>query len=90
MLHQYLQDELCENKSLGALVYLVEHGRKFEFSYNGALCFISFTKTQKEVSLCIDKTEYVFDNITKLIESKVFQGKSLLDIWNEIEIETLF
>ncbi|MBR5554155.1 MAG: hypothetical protein IKV98_09960 [Clostridia bacterium] len=90
ILHQYLQDELFNNKSLGALVYLIENGREFEFSYKGNLCFISGSETQKEVSLWIDKTEYAFDNIENLAESKVFDNKSLLEIWNDIEIETLF
>ena len=40
MLHQYLQDELCNNKSLGALIYLIGKGREFEFSYKENLCFI--------------------------------------------------
>ena len=90
MLHQYLQDELCNNKSLGALIYLIGKGREFEFSYKGNLCFISQSETQKEVSLWIDKTEYAFDNIDNLAESKIFDNKSLLEIWNDIEIETLF
>ncbi len=88
-LHQYLEDELFNNKSLGALVYLVEAGREFEFSHKGKSCFISRWESQKEVSLWIDKTEHAFDNITKLIEYKSFEKKSLLEIWEEIEIETL-
>ena len=90
MLHQYLQDELCNNKSLGALIYLIGKGREFEFSYKGHLCFISRSETQKEVSLWIDKTEYAFDNIDNLAEAKIFDNKSLLEIWNDIKIETLF
>ena len=90
MLHQYLQDELCNNKSLGALIYLIGKGREFEFSYKENLCFISRSETQKEVSLWIDKTEYTFDNIDNLAEAKIFDNKSLLEIWNDIEIETLF
>ncbi len=90
MLHQYLQDELLNNKSLGALIYLLGKGREFEFSYKGNLCFISCSVTQKEVSLWVDKTEYSFDNIDNLTEAKIFDNKSLLEIWNDIEIETLF
>lgn len=90
MLHQYLQDELFNNKSLGALIYLVEHGREFEFLYDGRLCFISRSETQKEVSLWIDKKEYAFENFTKLIETKIFDNKFMLEIWDDIEIETLF
>lgn len=90
MLHQYLQDELCNSNSLGALVYLIEKGREFEFYHKGKLCFISRFKFQKTVSLWIDKMEYAFDNFDKLADYKVFENKSLLEIWDEIEIETLF
>ena len=90
MLHQYLQDELCNNKSLGALIYLLGKRREFEFSYKGLLCFISRSETQKEISRWIDKTEYAFDNIDNLAEARIFDNKSLLQIWNDIEIETLF
>ena len=90
MLHQYLQDDLMNNKSLGALVYLLEKGREFEFTYKGTLCFISRSETQKEVSVWINKLEYPFDNFDKLAESKIFENKSLLEIWDELEIETLF
>ena len=89
-LHEYIANELCNNKSLGALTYLLEKGREFEFSYKGTLCFISRSKTQKEVSIWVDKQEYAFDNIDDLAESKIFDDKTLLDIWNEIEVETLF
>ena len=90
LLHEYMQDELLNHKSLGALIYLLEKGREFEFSYKGILCFISRTETQKEVSIWVDKQEYAFDNIDDLAESKIFDDKTLLDIWNEIEVETLF
>ena len=65
-LHEYLANELCNNKSLGALTYLLEKGREFEFSYKGTLCFISRSETQKEVSIWIDKKEHAFDNIDDL------------------------
>ena len=55
MLHQYLQDELCENKSLSALVYLVEQGREFEFSYNGALCLFLSQKNKKRFRFVLIK-----------------------------------
>ncbi len=89
-LHDYIADELCNNKSLGALIYLLEKGREFEFSYQGTICFISRSETQKEVSLWVNKKEYAFDNIDELAETKIFEDKSLLDIWNEIEVEYLF
>ena len=89
-LHEYLANELCNNKSLGALTYLLGKGREFEFSYKGTLCFISRSETQKEVSIWIDKKEHAFDNIDDLAEAKIFNNKTLLDIWNEIEVETLF
>lgn len=90
MLHQYMEDELCNNKSLGALIYLFEKGREFEFSYKEVSCFISRTETQKEVSLWIDKKEYPFESVDALTETKVFGDKCLLDIWSDIEVEYLF
>lgn len=90
MLHEYLADELCNKKSLGALIYLLGKGREFEFSYKGTLCFISSSETQKEVSIWVDKQEYSSDDIDKLAETKIFDNKSLLEIWSDIEIEYLF
>ncbi|MBE7012401.1 MAG: hypothetical protein E7415_06985 [Ruminococcaceae bacterium] len=90
MLHQHMEDELLNDRSLGALVYLIQQGREFEFFYNGILCFISCSESDKEVSLWIDKTEYAFDNVTQLIEYKAFEDKSLLEIWNDVVFETLF
>jgi len=90
MMQQYLQDDLINDKSLGALVYLLEKGREFEFTYKGILCFISRSETQREVSVWINKVEYPFDNFDTLAETKIFENKSLLEIWDEIEIETLF
>ena len=72
------------------MIYLIEKGRELEFSYNGHKCFISPSETRKKVSVWIDKIEYPFENITNLIESELFDGKSMLEIWDEIEIETLF
>ena len=59
-------------------------------TFKGTLCFISRSETQKEVSIWIDKKEHAFDNIDDLAEAKIFDTKTLLDIWNEIEVETLF
>jgi len=90
ILHGYMEDELCDKKSLGALIYLLEKGREFEFSYKENLCFVSRTETKKEISLWVDKKEYAFDNFDELAESKIFENKSLLDIWVDIEVEYLF
>jgi|GEM_PF-541574 len=89
-LHQYLQDELLNKKSLGALIWLLDCGRELEFSYNGSLGFISCSETKKAISLWLDKKEYAFDSVSSLLEAKCFADKCLLEIWDAIEIETLF
>ncbi len=90
MLHQYLQDELLNNKSLGALIYLIEQGRELEFSYNDIEYFISCAESKKYVSLWNGENEKSFDSIKELIEKGTIDGKAFLDVWSKVEIETLF
>ncbi len=61
-----------------------------EFMYNDTEYFISRSGSSKYVSLWEGKTEQSFDTMTKLVEDSNFNGNSLLEIWAEVEIATLF
>ena len=92
MLHEQMENELFNKKSLGALIYLLDKGREFEFSYNNTEYFISCCETEKYVGLWKGKNEehWDFDKIEMLCDAKVFDGKSLLEIWEDIEINYLY
>ena len=49
--HDEMVTALLEEKSLAALVYLIDHGRELEFDSCGNTYFISRDKAAKYVSL---------------------------------------
>lgn len=81
---------LLEEKSLEALVYLIDHGRELEFNTFGNTYFISKDKAAKYVSLWKGQTEQSFDHMYDLIEHGRVEGEPFFAIWKESEIETLF
>ena len=89
-LHDVIVEELFNNKSFGALIYLIDKGRELEFSYDGIDCFISCSESNSYVSLWCGKEQQDFESVEKLIvNSKVGEHK-LIDIWKDVEFRTLF
>lgn len=90
-LHDLIVEEFEQTKSLSALIYLVEHGREIEFSFEGRRYFLSRSNSQKRVSLWNNQEEQSFDNIEQLIEkAMIFNDVVLLDVLPQIQVETIF
>lgn len=89
-LHERIVRELLKQKSFAALIWLIEHGRELEFSVDGVPCFISRSGSDQHVSLWVDGNQQAFDSMEQLIENAVIGQNRLLDIWDSIQISTLF
>ena len=88
--HDQIENALFETKSLEALAYLLDAGRELEFSYHGAMGFISCSGSKSGVSLWMNRTEQSFADIMELMDHAMIEGRAFRSAWNEIEIETLF
>ena len=53
-LYEQIERELLDEKSLAALIWLIDRGRELEFSANGVACFISRSGSARYVSLWVD------------------------------------
>ncbi len=89
-LYDKICEELLEQKSLAALVFLIEHGRELEFSVYGHDFFLSASNSEKHVSLWKKAEEQSFDSIYELISHATISGKTFIDAWNDAELTTLF
>lgn len=82
--------ELFDNKSLSAFIYLIDHGRELEFTYNNKECFVSKDQTQKYVSIWIDKDEQSFESMEQLLEKACIDTFYLIVIWHQVEFGFLY
>ena len=89
-LHDHIQQELLDSKSIAALIWLIEQGRELEFTYQDETCFISCDKSARYVSLWCGKNEQSFETTEHLVREAVLNGKHFLDAWADIRIDTLF
>lgn len=81
--HDAMTEALAEDKSLGALVWLVEHGREVEFRADGVLCFLS--QTHGGISLWVGQVQRSFPSAEALIRDEDF-----LALWNRAVVETIY
>lgn len=88
--HDEMVTALLEEKSLKALVYLIDNGRELEFISGEHTYFISRDKAAKYVSLWKEKTEQSFDHMYDLIEHGKVEGKPFFKVFKESKISTLF
>ena len=89
-LYEQIQRELLDQKSLAAMIWLIDRGRELEFSVNDVPCFISRSGSAQYVSLWVDGNEQSFESVETLLETAVVQQEPLLHLWPVIHIETLF
>ena len=89
-IHEIMVKELFEEKSIKALIYLIDHGRELEFEYNNKICFISKDNSIRFVSIWIDKDEQSFDSVRELIDKAEIDGILFKNIWNEIDLGILY
>lgn len=92
-LHDLIVREFERTKSISALIYLIEHGREIEFSFEGKEYFLSRSNSEKGVSLWSGggQKEQSFNNVEELIEkAEMINGTVLLDALPQIQLETIF
>ena len=90
MLYERIEKELLEQKSLAALIYLIESGRELECELDGEIYFITKSNSPKYVSLWHNEIEQSFDSIEGLLENALINGEIFLSLWNKMTIITLF
>lgn len=89
-LHDMIADELFHKKSVSALIWLISQGRELEADYQNESIFISTDKSKNKVSIWINRQESSFDSMEELLQSAEIKGHRLIDVWNEIHLDTLF
>ena len=89
-LHDRIVQELVEEKSLAALIYLICHGRELELEFGGKLYFISRDRSERYASLWDGHNEQSFDSVDALIENAKLEDKTFLSAWKLAKIQTLF
>lgn len=89
-IHDKMVEELFNNKSMKALIYLIDHGRELEFEYNNKTCFISKDNSKSTVSIWVEEDEQFFCNMEELIEKTQIDNNSFKEIWEEIELGILY
>lgn len=89
-LHDLIIADFERTKSFSGLIYLLSNGRELEFSLYGKKYFISCDKSSKYVSIWDDHNEQSFHSIEELVENAVVSDSTLISIWSEIQIETIF
>lgn len=81
--HDLIQDELLDNYSLGALDYLIAHGRELEFQFQGEHFFLSKHVSLKYVSLFHNEIEQAFESMDDFFERAKLLDQPFLDVWKE-------
>ena len=89
-IHDLIVNELFENKSLSALIFLIDCGRELEFKVNGKEYFISCDNSKKYVSLWAQKNEQSFVSVLELIENATIENECFLTAWEQAELEYLY
>ena len=88
--HDLIVNELFTYKSVAAFIYLINAGREIEIKYNHISAFISKDGSKKQCSIWVDQTEQAFGSVEDLLNQAVIQGRSVIDLWEQIEFNTLY
>lgn len=78
--HDMIADELFHKKSISALIWLISQGRELR----------QLIKSKNKVSIWINKQESLFNSMEKLLQVAEIKGHKLIDVWDEIHLDTLF
>lgn len=90
MIQDIITEELFNNKSVAAFLYLINKGRELELKFKEQTLHISRDGSQKSCSVWIGKEEQAFDSVEDLfLNGQVFE-KKIYEIWADIELITLF
>ena len=89
-IHDLIVNELFDEKSLAALIFLIDCGRELEFKIKGKEYFISCDTSKKYVSLWENKNEQSFDSVLELIKNATIENMCFLTAWEQAELEYLY
>ena len=89
-IHDLIVNELFNQKSIAALIFLIDFGRELEFKMNGKKYFISCSGSKNYVSLWENKNEQSFDSVLELIENATIENMCFLTAWEQAELECLY
>ena len=73
-IHDLIVNELFNQKSIAALIFLIDCGRELEFKIKGKEYFISCDNSKKYVSLWENKNEQSFDSVLELIKNATIEN----------------
>ena len=82
--------ELFDKHSMAALFYLIEAGRELEFEFKGESYFLSKDGSAKYCSLWKDDAEQAFVSVEEMLTNAAIADRYFYEVWNEIEISTLY
>ena len=88
--HDLIVNELFENKSLAALIFLIDFGRELEFKLSEKEYFISCSGSTKYVSLWENKNEQCFESVLELIKNATIENMRFLTAWENAELKYLY
>lgn len=89
-IYDLIVKDLFEQKSIASLIYLINNGRELEFELCHKKCFISCSGSREYVSLWIESEEQSFSSLEDLVENARVEDKRFIELWDDIEIDTLF
>lgn len=87
-IHDIIANEFFETKSIASFIYLIELGREVELLYKEHSLFISRDGAKKALSIWVDEDEQSFNSVEELLLDGQIFGKKILEIWNEIKINS--
>lgn len=88
-LYEMITDELFNNKSIAALLFLLQGGRELTFKYNNEE--LSITRDGEKYYLNSSKDcIQTYDSAWQLLEDGKLGENKFLHVWKEIELITLY
>lgn len=89
-MHDKIEKELLKNQSVAAFFWCINMGRELELSYQGTEAFVSMSESKAAVSLWCANEEQAFENMEALFCNAMIAGHRIIEIWDEITLDTLF
>ncbi|OGO86089.1 MAG: hypothetical protein A2Y24_04415 [Clostridiales bacterium GWE2_32_10] len=89
-LYDIIINELYEDKSISALLYLLEGGRELSFRYENEEFSVTRDKERFYLNSQDSKKSQIYVDAWQLIEKGQVHGKKFMDIWKDIELLTLY
>ena len=86
--HTVLSDELLEKNSIGAFVWLIDHGREIEFKYKEQEYFV--TTEDEDIVLWHDYKKQSFSCMEEMFEEVRLCDEDIYEVWDDVEFTCIF